>query len=156
MVDATSEDVVADVETINRELELYDEELSKLPQILVLNKCELMLEEESSRKAGRSAKKISRRHSSADNLGHTRARALPTSCCFAVAWSRPPRPVKKSSKERSCRSTKRPKNILPAHTQSSCATAPSWSTEDRPARLVNVTDLKRPRIALPPLATIAA
>jgi GTP-binding protein len=45
-VDITSENVLADLETINRELALYDAHLSSLPQIIALNKCELMLEEE--------------------------------------------------------------------------------------------------------------
>jgi len=46
MVDMTSENVLADMETINRELALYDEHLSGLPQIVALNKCEMMLDEE--------------------------------------------------------------------------------------------------------------
>lgn len=46
-VDITSENVLADIETINRELALYDSHLSNLPQLIALNKCELMLEEES-------------------------------------------------------------------------------------------------------------
>ncbi|MBS1990256.1 MAG: GTPase ObgE [Cyanobacteria bacterium SZAS LIN-2] len=46
MVDITSENVLADMETINRELALYDQHLSSLPQMVALNKCEMMLEEE--------------------------------------------------------------------------------------------------------------
>ena len=45
-VDITSENVLADIDTINTELNLYDEHLSQLPQIIALNKCEMMLEEE--------------------------------------------------------------------------------------------------------------
>jgi GTP-binding protein len=45
-VDITAEDVLADIETINSELAKYDERLSSLPQVLALNKCEMMLEEE--------------------------------------------------------------------------------------------------------------
>ncbi len=46
MVDITSENVLADIKTINHELIEYDEHLSGLPQIIALNKCEMMLEEE--------------------------------------------------------------------------------------------------------------
>lgn len=42
VVDITSEDPVADIKTINRELELYESNLTNLPQLIVLNKCELM------------------------------------------------------------------------------------------------------------------
>jgi GTP-binding protein len=42
VVDINSENPLADIKTINRELELYESRLSKLPQLIVLNKCELM------------------------------------------------------------------------------------------------------------------
>jgi GTP-binding protein len=46
MVDITSENPLADLQTINNELALYDKDLSSLPQLVVLNKSEMMLEEE--------------------------------------------------------------------------------------------------------------
>lgn len=46
MVDINSEDVVGDLRTINNELRLYDKHLSELTQLVVLNKAELMLDEE--------------------------------------------------------------------------------------------------------------
>jgi len=47
MVDITSADPVADWQTINNELALYDKDLSSLPQLVVLNKSEMMMEDES-------------------------------------------------------------------------------------------------------------
>ncbi len=46
MVDINSADPLADLQTINKELALYDKDLSSLPQLVVLNKAEMMMEEE--------------------------------------------------------------------------------------------------------------
>ncbi len=46
MLDINAEDVLADMEIINKELALYDKRLSDLPQLVVLNKAELMPEED--------------------------------------------------------------------------------------------------------------
>lgn len=46
MVDVTSETLDEDIKTINEELRLYDEKLATMPQILFLNKCDLLDEQE--------------------------------------------------------------------------------------------------------------
>lgn len=46
MVDTTQEDVVAAMRTIDNELALYSDHLSSLPQIVALNKMEMLLDDE--------------------------------------------------------------------------------------------------------------
>jgi len=46
LVDGTSEHIEKDVKTINEELTLYSEKLARLPQILVLNKADVITDEE--------------------------------------------------------------------------------------------------------------
>lgn len=46
MLDATSEDVVHDYLTIRHELELYDERLKNKPEVIGLNKCDALTEDE--------------------------------------------------------------------------------------------------------------
>ncbi|CAN5174945.1 GTPase ObgE [soil metagenome] len=46
MVDINAEDPLADLQTINKELTLYDKDLSLLPQLVVLNKSEMMMEDD--------------------------------------------------------------------------------------------------------------
>lgn len=46
MVDITSQTITEDIESIDKELELYSDTLAGLPEILVLNKTDLLLDEE--------------------------------------------------------------------------------------------------------------
>lgn len=46
VIDATSEDVVADYKTIRKELELYNDKLSAKPEVVALNKCDALAEDE--------------------------------------------------------------------------------------------------------------
>lgn len=46
LVDATAEDVVADYQTIRRELELYSDKLQAKPAVVALNKCDALSEDE--------------------------------------------------------------------------------------------------------------
>ncbi|MBK7750003.1 MAG: GTPase [Cyanobacteriota bacterium erpe_2018_sw_39hr_WHONDRS-SW48-000098_B_bin.30] len=46
MVDTTQEDIIASIKTINNELALYSDHLSQLPQIIALNKIEMLTSEE--------------------------------------------------------------------------------------------------------------
>ena len=46
LVDATAEDVVADYQTIRRELKLYSDKLQAKPAVVALNKCDSLSDEE--------------------------------------------------------------------------------------------------------------
>jgi GTP-binding protein len=50
LVDASQDDVVKAYKTIRQELESYDEKLASLPEILTLNKCDLLEDEEIEKK----------------------------------------------------------------------------------------------------------
>lgn len=50
MVDGTSEDVAAAYKAIRKELELYNDILAKKPEVVVLNKCDALPEEEIAKK----------------------------------------------------------------------------------------------------------
>jgi GTP-binding protein len=143
MVDATSEDVLTDVETINRELELYDEELSKLPQILVLNKCELMLEEEAAEKQG----DLQRKYPDAAAVLTISAYARQGTADLMLLCGRMVEASKAREKELE-------REVLPVDEAAKEHPARTYTIEqrngafvihgDRPARLVHVTDLKDP------------
>lgn len=46
MLDATAEDVAADYKTIRKELELYNDKLKNKPEVVALNKCDALTDEE--------------------------------------------------------------------------------------------------------------
>lgn len=50
LIDATSEDVAADYQTIRRELELYSDKLKNKPTVVALNKCDALSDEEIQKK----------------------------------------------------------------------------------------------------------
>ncbi|MBU6450222.1 MAG: GTPase ObgE [Cyanobacteria bacterium REEB67] len=149
VVDATSEDPLADVQLINRELELYDEHLSNLPQLLALNKCEMMLEEEA-----QELKEKIEKHFAENTAAHK-----PVSISTISAYSRQGtadlmlacgRLVEESKN----REKELEREALPVDEAAKEHPSRTYSIEkrngafvvlgDRPTRLVNVTDLKDP------------
>jgi GTP-binding protein len=46
LLDATAEDVAADYKTIRKELELYNDKLKHKPEVVALNKCDALSDEE--------------------------------------------------------------------------------------------------------------
>ena len=148
VVDATSEDVLADVLLINRELHLYDAHLSKLPQLLVMNKCEMMLEEEAEEIKEKLVKHF------ADN-----ATDKPVSISSISAFSRQGTAdlmlaAGRLVEESKAREKEIERDVLPVDEAAKEHPSRTYTIErrngafvvlgDRPTRLVNVTDLKDP------------